>query len=375
MRFLIISTRNDVHSAAIKWWLQRHGHEVEIFLETDYPSNKHLSFSFQYNNCVQEYRKTTTVLDSLGGVFDVALMRRRRPPTLSSRVDKADAVYAKKQAKIALDSLLHLIKVRQTWVNPLSSFSVSELKPLQLSNAQSVGFSIPKSLISNNPGHVLEFADALGKDFIVCKTLQPATWYSADKSAVTFTSIISRERLLEYSESIQLAPAIYQEYIEKIYELRVVIIGETCFCAKIDSQKNSSTEIDWRLFSISGVNLDIERYTLPESIITKCFLYMRKHNLLFSCFDFAVDLNGKIIFLENNTMGQFLWLEENTDSLYIFDAFCKFLIKPTKKFFYKFDKNEVIKISDYLSSDEYIFLREKINEDNYRDTEHFGYIE
>ncbi len=42
----------------------------------------------------------------------------------------------------------------------------------------------------------------------------------------------------------------------------------------------------------------------------KCLLFLQHFNLNFGCFDFIVDKNGNYIFLECNTNGQWMWLEE-----------------------------------------------------------------
>ncbi len=62
---------------------------------------------------------------------------------------------------------------------------------------------------------------------------------------------------------------------------------------------------------------------------------MNKCNLVFGSMDFIVNKADEWVFIENNSMGQFLWLEEYCPELTILDAFSRFLVSSDPNFTYK----------------------------------------
>jgi glutathione synthase/RimK-type ligase-like ATP-grasp enzyme len=134
-----------------------------------------------------------------------------------------------------------------------------------------------------------------------------------------------RKEDLEENQSLSACPGIFQAHIEKSYEVRVTVIGKTCYALKLYSQKNENS-IDWRA-SIQTAPFPVEQLSLPTEINKKILQFMGKSHLLFGCFDFIVTSNEEWIFLEVNPMGQFLWVEELCPEIKLLDAFCRLLVK------------------------------------------------
>ncbi|MNE53265.1 Ribosomal protein S6--L-glutamate ligase [compost metagenome] len=104
-----------------------------------------------------------------------------------------------------------------------------------------------------------------------------------------------------------MTPCIYQELIEKEFEVRVTVVGEKVFSASIDSQSDNDTKIDWR-----KKKLVFTKVELPFEIEYLCIEIVKKLNLLFGAIDLIKDKNGNYIFLEINPNGQWAWIETQT---------------------------------------------------------------
>jgi len=116
-----------------------------------------------------------------------------------------------------------------------------------------------------------------------------------------------------------LTPSIFQEYIEKDYELRITVVGERVFSAKVESQHNEKTKIDWR-----KEKLKFTEYKLPDAISKKCVLLLKTLDLNFGAIDLIKTKSGEYIFLEINPNGQWAWIEFDT-KLEISEAIISFL--------------------------------------------------
>jgi len=70
-----------------------------------------------------------------------------------------------------------------------------------------------------------------------------------------------------------------------------------------------NTKDDWRMHQFGpGVTFKVESF--PRELEKKCILLLRHFGLRYGAFDFIETPDGKIIFLEVNPNGQFMWLEE-----------------------------------------------------------------
>jgi glutathione synthase/RimK-type ligase-like ATP-grasp enzyme len=96
----------------------------------------------------------------------------------------------------------------------------------------------------------------------------------------------------------------FQPYVEKAFELRVVVMGEKIFAAKMDSQADEASRIDWR-----GGNPDHEIFELPAEVKAALHRLMDSFGLNFASLDMIVTPDDEYVFLELNPNGQWLWLE------------------------------------------------------------------
>jgi hypothetical protein len=65
---------------------------------------------------------------------------------------------------------------------------------------------------------------------------------------------------------------------------------------------------------------------LPERVERACLELLRRLGLVFGCFDFIVTPEGGHVFLEVNSAGQFLWVEEASPEIPMLAPFVDFLL-------------------------------------------------
>lgn len=180
-------------------------------------------------------------------------------------------------------------------------------KILQKIIAKSIGFKIPNTIFSNQFSSIKTFEN---KNVAI----KPISSFDIE---ATGGNIVFYTRKKHYADLINIGEHSFrnninflEEYIEKDYELRVTVIKDKCFSAKIESQKLDTEKgaIDWRQGYDNGITFT--KTEIPKEIELKCLLFLQHLNLNFGCFDFIVDRNGNYIFLECNTNGQWMWLEE-----------------------------------------------------------------
>jgi glutathione synthase/RimK-type ligase-like ATP-grasp enzyme len=113
---------------------------------------------------------------------------------------------------------------------------------------------------------------------------------------------------LQEMAGLEFSPMIFQEYVEKDCEFRVIIVGEQIFCGKIPSQQSEDGQADWR----KDANLidEIEVYELPASVKLKLLHLMDYFRLNYGAIDLIKTPEGKYVFLEINPVGEFSWLDK-----------------------------------------------------------------
>ncbi len=214
------------------------------------------------------------------------------------------------------------------WVNPLESYARSGLKPVQLQCAKNVGFNIPDTLISNHPADILHFIQQSPTP-VIAKPFSTINWQENDELFYFPTTVITAEQVASSEAEIQLCPVIYQQCIEKRYELRVTVMGQTIMAAKLNYPDQG--RVDAREHFASQ-DFTIEKVTLPPAIHDQCLALMEQLGLVYGCLDLIVDKSGNYYFLEINNAGQFLWKEHRGEGFPLLHIYCDFIESQDKHF-------------------------------------------
>lgn len=241
-----------------------------------------------------------------------------------------EAAFAKQEAEQTLFGLIYSTDCY--WLNHPINMRGAMWKPEQLHRAKKMGFSIPDTLVTNSPQAVYDFKQHINNELIY-KTLSSPTLAAEDVNSDDViasslpTTVISDEELAASSEAVAEVPCQFQVLIEKEYELRVTIIGDQVFAARINSQEDAKTLVDCRDMSATITYQAIE---LPEHIKLRCLEFMASYQLNYSAIDIIVTKTNEYVFLENNPNGQFLYIEQLIPEFNLLETLAELLIKEAK---------------------------------------------
>lgn len=326
MKILIFTFLTDSHALCVKWALERSGHECEIAYSNSFIQHNRVTFAVSD-------RDQTFALSGLRipvEKYDVIWFRRFVSTSVPEDVDERDLVPIALEWRTLERSLRFLAGMGGAFVvNPPEESFFASLKPVQLKLATDCGFSIPETIVSNDPRSIAAFLNA-GHRSIYKSFIGPA--WKEDGIGYEFSSAeIGSLRDLE--DSATLTPGIYQRYVHKAYEVRLVVMGLSLFAVRINSQSDPSAAFDWRQRPQYTRGI-VERMDLPAHVQDRVLRFMKAAGIFFGSFDFIVTPNNEWVFLEINTGGQFLWLEHDIPGLTLLDAFCAFLTSKDPEFRY-----------------------------------------
>jgi len=235
--------------------------------------------------------------NNIGGIY----YRRPVLPYLNVKGINNDLLkQLQNEAYDLYDNFINSIETK--YLNTKYNILKAENKLLQMKIAESIGFSVPKTIITNNKNALNIFMDKSKKYCI--KPLYLGFFELNGKNFIPYTAIIEKT---DY-DLITNFPALIQEYIDKKYEIRVTCVGDKIFPVKILSQSNNNTIIDWRVDNCSAV--DYKKMTINKSMKTMCLNLLSQFNLNFACIDLIISKNNKVYFLDLNPNGQWAWLDE-----------------------------------------------------------------
>ena len=256
-----------------------------------YPLGSALSFQARNGEFTTEIISDGRRLDlaDIGSIW----CRGFRPLGLPDTLVSAERVFAETEAQRTLDALLTIPDV--LWINHPQRYTAANSKPAQLFAAQRLGFEIPPTLVSNDPGAVRTFIGN-AKGPVVYKAMSQSLEMEAGKAL--FTGIITQEQIAGI-DSIRLTPGVFQHLVSKAYELRITVVGSEIFAAKIHSQAHPESSLDWRHVPL---DLEHEAVRLDPDVSDKINCFMRRFGLVYGAFDFVVTPDGRHV-SRGNTCG------------------------------------------------------------------------
>jgi hypothetical protein len=116
--------------------------------------------------------------------------RRPSPYTSSTVLDEQDSVFAKTQARFGLGGVLYALETLH--VNHPRRTHTAEYKPVQLATAVRLGFSVPSTLITNDPAEAREFVRAHSP--AIYKVLRQTSYERDGKAATVWVDEVTPRR-------------------------------------------------------------------------------------------------------------------------------------------------------------------------------------
>jgi len=209
------------------------------------------------------------------------------------------------------------------WLNSIQKGGIADNKHVQMRIAIECGLNVP-STISSNDRHDL-FSFAIANEPVALKFISQKTIEDKGKFLGLYVHRLTASDLLDFGGTNE-QPIVLQQYVEKSFEVSHTVVSGEHFSCKIDSQKSARTSIDWRRYDLG--NTPHEIIVAPVHIMDSVSSMMKKLEIDYAAFDFVVDREGKWWFLELNSNGQWLWIEELT-GLAISKSIAMFLASHT----------------------------------------------
>jgi glutathione synthase/RimK-type ligase-like ATP-grasp enzyme len=197
---------------------------------------------------------------------------------------------------------------KHKWVNHPSCNAAASRKLEQLTTATSFGIKIPDTITTQEPTELREFYEKhAGR--IIAKPV--STGYverqGKERDSLIYTNIVRGEELLNLDD-LRVCPTLFQEFIEKAYDVRITVLDNHITAVSLKAQETDGTQrCDIRRNNMSDVSYS--KINLPETVKKGIGKFMMKYSLRFAAIDMVVSKNGDWYFLEINPNGQWAWLD------------------------------------------------------------------
>jgi len=205
------------------------------------------------------------------------------------------------ELKKTLYDCIPFSKTKVLGTNKLDFYDDIKVKTLIF--AKDVGLNIPETIISSSKKNIYDFAIKHSK--IVAKPIKdPEFLQTKDYKYIymMYTKHLNVNEILNIPNII--FPCILQEYIEKIFDIRIFFIERKFFSAIILSQEMDQTKEDFRNYQNHNSNRIIS-FSLPKSVEKRLVMLINKIGLNTGSIDMIMSKDGDYYFLEINPVGQF----------------------------------------------------------------------
>lgn len=310
---LLIGQRKDPHIASVAAALEARGVSTLVF--DRFNDTDSVSYPPSPNSPLH-----APIVDQLAAADGAAVWLRMKPPIAPVRTELAIPAVTPTDPVGPYEARLHW---RSQWIsycrgltwlvcqelglgrelNAGALWGAASLKVVQLAIAKRCGFEIPTTVVGNS-------ATALKSAFYDHVLYKPLTGDPfGGLGSVTPASLPLSD--VTQGDRVSVAPAIYQNQIEKAYELRINATRDLILTTKINSQASPRGRLDWRM---SGPRPDLyQSVSTPDCVLQPIQGYLEAAGLDLGVFDIAVDSDGTHVFLECNPAGQWLLLEKGGD--------------------------------------------------------------
>ena len=301
-KVLILTHLDDSHASSVRSYLDKRGIEnftvVTENLLTDYKinfSSKDLIYTIRDKNRI-------IALTPFWNIWN----RRIMIPDRNKEMPKDLQDLVTDECEKTWDGLLMAHKGKV--VNLPQNHFYANSKLDQIKFALENGMNTPDTIVTNNPLDLRDFYDKHNGD--ICFKLQKgAVIRTPEGNKVVYTNKVTEEQMRNAS-LVSSHPSLFQEYIDKGFEIRIVATDKTATGIAIHSQDSEISKIDYRRYDLENVRYN--HMELPENVKSFCSNMLAHYRLHFGAFDFIYSKEGKYFFLELNPNGQWLWLEEQS---------------------------------------------------------------
>ncbi len=326
-RILTVTNRADLHADIVEQKIKAEGGNPFRLNYEEFPRQFALTLEFirgRWEGSLSHLPTGDTL--SLSDVGAVWMRKKADFGFVSEPLAPQEKAYAEAETEHILFSLLYSLDCY--WMSHPVALRGASWKGEQLLRAARMGFSVPSSMVTNRRTSVESFRTSAASG-IIFKALSSPSLAAYDVSpehriagAVPTTRITGEhEDMLDFVAEL---PCFFQHYVPKQHELRVTVIGDQAFAARIHSQDDPRTATDFRDFS---AEILYEAAILPPEVERRCLAFVASYGLTYGALDLIVTPEDEIVFLENNPVGQFLFVEQLVPELDMTGALAACLVR------------------------------------------------
>jgi len=306
---LLIGLEEDAHIQEVQKQIKKLDSEVKVVLFNPHSDGHFMEItagnvSELSSGCVIVVDSERIPAKSIKSVW--YYLKPPMPPPEEDLRGRFARDFASKEWGTVLRSLRSYLS-HARWLNPMAGSQLLNCKPYQLRLAQQVGLTVPKTCITNNPVAVEKIFCKVHHGRVIFKTMSPLV--VPPGNMMVFTTEITKEFPSLKRTSMAQCPAIYQELVERRSDLRITVVGRAVFPVRISSQTlpEQKDRLDWRR------NQDKDelftKAQISDSLNKRLLDFHEKAGLVYGAYDF-LECEDDVIFLECNTGGAWLWLEQ-----------------------------------------------------------------
>jgi hypothetical protein len=315
--FVILGHPLDPHAHYVAWALATAGYQT-IFINS------------WHDNCPTN---TTLYIDKSVDDFtsaewnnaDAVWCRRLSAPPVIDKDDEGGDEFTMVEERRFTKWLIGMQEDRPIrWINPPSATQAAENKFRQLKFAKLHGLGIPRTLVTAQPDRFRAFLKMEG--VVVAKALDSYSWeQESGETLAAFATVLDLERGSHLSDDdIAQCVTIYQQRIDKVADVRMVIMGTDAFAFKVIQL--GEQHFDFRIGFYQQNQLRYEAIAIPTSIKKKVIDLTSSLGINFASADFALQADGEWIFLDLNPNGQWLFVEDGCPESHLGQKFCSFFV-------------------------------------------------
>lgn len=194
------------------------------------------------------------------------------------------------------------------WVNHPDATRIANDRLQQLVAANSIGFNIPETIITNDPEMARDFYQ-IHRGGVIIKALHHHAVQVGNRVYAMYTYKMTNKDLSHLDDLVN-APCILQKKLVKKSDIRVTVVGKQIFAVEIDSQSINKARDD--LHRCPLTDLPKKTIELKKSDHDKCIRLLDFFGLQYGAIDLVRDTYDRLIFLEINPTGDWLWIEQQT---------------------------------------------------------------
>lgn len=306
---ILIFTENISYSARyVARHLFRMKQQFEVILETD-----RIDVCYNWNTAKNEISlfKNRQFLCDYNQIRSVWAHRCEINIEQSvAGISKEEHIYMKRHTDTQVQSIQYLLHQKKC----LGRFGKLNFNKLIFLDAcKQLQIPIPKTLITRKKDELVQFfcdqengviVKSLARNFHHCVSIseEEQVWQHG------ITKEVTEHNLKEIPNEFDLS--LFQEKLNKKYELRVFYLNGMCFSQIIFSQKHAFSEVDYRQ-GLGGSEMRQCNFNLPQWTRNKIKELMNSLDLNIGCIDIVVTKQHEYVFLEVNPSGIFTDMMDN----------------------------------------------------------------